>query len=91
MVDFQTYRQLHSTDYAFKREYKSIEDATVVRMDPSMMEANNPPPSPDIYAFPDKLVAYNLRSKNWGKYICDECTTTLHAANNVLQSILKLT
>ncbi|KAJ4985860.1 AAA family ATPase [Stagonosporopsis vannaccii] len=65
MVDFQTYMQLHSTEYAFKREYKSIEDSNLVRMDPSVMEANNPPPGPEVYAFPAELVAYNLRSKNW--------------------------
>lgn len=66
MVDFHTYTQLHSNTYAFKNEYKSIEDAQVTRMDNIAMEADEPPPSPEIYAFPDTIPAYNLRSKKWG-------------------------
>lgn len=62
VVDFQTYIQLHSTDYAFKREYKSIEYVKVVRMGPHVMDASDPPPGPELYAFPAQLVAYNLRS-----------------------------
>ncbi|KAF2802194.1 P-loop containing nucleoside triphosphate hydrolase protein [Mytilinidion resinicola] len=29
------------------------------------MEADEPPPSPEIYAFPDTIIGYNLRSKKW--------------------------
>lgn len=66
MVDFYTYRQLHSDSIAFKREYCSIDDPEVKRMDPSVMEADEPPQSPEIYAFPDTIIGYNLRSKKWG-------------------------
>jgi hypothetical protein len=66
MVDFHTYRQLHSNTMAFKREYRSIEDSQVTRMDPAVMDAHVPPPGPEIYAFPDTISAYNLRSKKWG-------------------------
>jgi SpoVK/Ycf46/Vps4 family AAA+-type ATPase len=65
MVDFHTYRQLHSDSFAFKREYTAIDNPNVRRMDPSVMEAEEAPPSPQIYAFPTTIVGYNLRSKKW--------------------------
>lgn len=70
MVDFQTYRQLHGDGDAFKREYKSIGDSKLVRIGSSVVDADDPPPIPEIYAFPDQMVAYNLRTKSWGKSRC---------------------
>ncbi|KAJ8112586.1 hypothetical protein OPT61_g5071 [Boeremia exigua] len=65
MVDFRTYKQLHSDTFAFKREYQSIDDSELTRMDPAVLESDEPPSSPEIYVFPDKIPAYNLRSKKW--------------------------
>jgi hypothetical protein len=67
MVDFHTYKQLHSDSAAFRREYESIDNPNVKRMDLSIMEAEGPPPYPDLYAFPRTLTGYNLRSKKWGR------------------------
>lgn len=67
MVDFNTYTQLHSDSAAFKRKYQ-MNDPFVQRMDPSMLETDDPPPKPEIYVFPDTIVGYNLRSKKWGEY-----------------------
>jgi hypothetical protein len=78
MVDFNTYTQLHSDSAAFKRKYPHGNDPVTQRMDLSVMEADDPPPSPEIYAFPNTIVGYNLRSKKWGVYICssfDEAQT----------------
>jgi hypothetical protein len=69
MVDFKTYAQLHSDSGAFKRRYEFINDPMIERMDPSMVEADEPPPKPDIYVFPNTIVGFNLRSKKWGAYI----------------------
>ena len=38
-------------------------------MDQIVMEADNPPPSPELYVFPDSINGYNLRSKRWGRFM----------------------
>ncbi|KAJ9605958.1 hypothetical protein H2200_009807 [Cladophialophora chaetospira] len=65
MVDFNTYRQLHSGTYAFREVYGEIDNDDVTRMDLSIMESDEPPPSPDIYAFPATIIGFNLRTKKW--------------------------
>jgi hypothetical protein len=67
MVDFHTYKQLHSSDASFKREYSSINNSQLSRIDSNIMEADEPPPDPEIYAFPSTIPAFNLHSKKWGK------------------------
>jgi hypothetical protein len=68
MVDFQTYRQLHSDTFAFKREYDDhTRDPSTSKMDTITMESDDPPTSPEIYVFPRNIIGYNLRSKKWGK------------------------
>jgi hypothetical protein len=67
MVDFHAYKQLHSSDASFKREYNSINDPQLLRIDLSVMESDEPPPGPEIYAFPANIPAFNLNSKRWGK------------------------
>jgi len=66
MVDFSTYKQLHASSWKSKKQYSSAEDPNVKRMDPVVMETNEPPSSPEIYVFPETIIGYNLRSKNWG-------------------------
>ena len=67
MVDFHTYRQLHSGTSSFKKAYSSIDNPSLRRMDISVMESDTPPPDPEIYVFPDTIPAFNLHSKKWGK------------------------
>jgi hypothetical protein len=66
MVDFNTYKQLHSNSGAFKRNYSSTNDTKLKRMDPIVMDADDNPRSPEIYVFPETIIGYNLRSKKWG-------------------------
>lgn len=67
MTDFDTYAQIHSDEFAFKRTYPYIDDPDCDRMDSQVLEANDPPAAPDIYVFPNSIVAYNLRNKKWSK------------------------
>ena len=67
MTDFDTYAQLHSDVYTFKRTYQFIDDPDCDRMDSQTMEGDDPPDAPDIYVFPNSIVAYNLRSKKWSE------------------------
>jgi hypothetical protein len=69
MVDFHTYRQLHSDTYAFKKLYDYTDGLATKKMDNDFMESDEPPPSPDIYVFPRTITGYNLRSKKWGKLL----------------------
>jgi hypothetical protein len=66
MIDFETYRQLHSSSTAFKLSYPSIDDEKHKRMDSDTMESDEPPSAPQIYVFPNTIPGYNLRSKKWG-------------------------
>ncbi|KAF3006997.1 hypothetical protein E8E14_007964 [Neopestalotiopsis sp. 37M] len=65
MVDFETYRQIHSSSFTFKFSYPSICDDKLPRMDPRIMKSDEPPPAPDIYVFPKTIPGYNLQSKKW--------------------------
>ncbi|ETS84852.1 hypothetical protein PFICI_02877 [Pestalotiopsis fici W106-1] len=65
MVDFETYRQLHSSSSTFKMSYPSIDDDKCQRMNPETMASDEPPSAPDIYVFPNTIPGYNLRSKKW--------------------------
>jgi len=68
MVDFQTYRQMHSDLPSFKRTYPFIDDPTMDLIDKNIMDNDTPPSEPDIYLFPHSVTGYNLRSKKWGKF-----------------------
>nr|RBQ95649.1 hypothetical protein FVER53263_12415 [Fusarium verticillioides] len=65
MVDFATYEELHSDTPSFKRSYPMIDDPDCERMVSHSMDSDNPPSAPEIYIFPNSIVAYNLRSKKW--------------------------
>lgn len=65
MVDFETYRQLHSSSSAFKMSYPIIDEEEHQRMDADTMKSDKPPSAPDIYVFPNTIPGYNLRSKKW--------------------------
>ena len=66
MVDFNTYRALHEDDRAFQHEYLSIDNTDLIRIGEDAMKVEDPPSGPEIAVFPDKLVAFNLGSKQWG-------------------------
>lgn len=63
MVDFETYKELHSEDFSFERFYPEINNPDCERMDSQIFENDDPPQAPKIYIFPRSLPAYNLRSK----------------------------
>ncbi|KAM0542207.1 hypothetical protein ACHAPJ_012899 [Fusarium lateritium] len=65
MVDFVTYEELHSDTTNFKFSYPKIDDPDCDRMDIERMESDDPPSAPEIYIFPNTIVAYNLGSKKW--------------------------
>lgn len=61
MVDFKTYRQLHS-DSALSYTFKSHDRK---EMSIEMMESSEPPQGNDLFVFPSTLTGYNLRLKAW--------------------------
>ncbi|KAL3605320.1 hypothetical protein FPOAC2_00263 [Fusarium poae] len=65
MVDFNTYKQLHSDSYKFKMAYPSLTNPNRKEMDPALMECDEPPQVPELFVFPSTVVGYNLRHKKW--------------------------
>ncbi|KAJ4347313.1 uncharacterized protein N0V89_011253 [Didymosphaeria variabile] len=65
MVDFGTYRELHSKSTSFNDQYPLMNDSSTRRMSARIMEADHPPQGAELYAFPANIVGYNLRSKKW--------------------------
>ncbi|KAK8087324.1 hypothetical protein PG994_002298 [Apiospora phragmitis] len=67
MVDYKTYQRLHSslvmTPARFSKTNRSAEDSE--RLSSEVMENDTPPPSPDIYVFPDTIPGYNIHTKKW--------------------------
>lgn len=60
MVDFNTYRELHSDSAAFRKPY-----GLGIAMDSKIMERDEPPSQPELYLFPPTIIGYNLRRKKW--------------------------
>lgn len=67
MVDFQTYRQLHSDTASFKRSFLAKDEASTKFLSDERMEDDKPPTEPEIYVFPDTIIGYNLHTKKWGE------------------------
>ncbi|KAI1169754.1 hypothetical protein F4777DRAFT_584592 [Nemania sp. FL0916] len=65
MVDFETYKELHSDSINFKMLYMRSDDKSQKRMDPEVMASETPPAAPEIYVFPRAIMGYNLRTKKW--------------------------
>ncbi|GKU09061.1 unnamed protein product [Fusarium langsethiae] len=65
MVDFNTYKQLHSDSNKFKIAYPSLTNPYRKQMDPSLMECDEPPEGSELFIFPSTVVGYNLRQKKW--------------------------
>ncbi|RGP77597.1 aaa family atpase [Fusarium longipes] len=65
MIDFNTYKHLHSDSTKFKTTYSSLTNPHLIEMDPALMECENPPEGPELFIFPSSVVGYNLRQKKW--------------------------
>lgn len=68
MVDFGTYKLLHSETFNFEISYPEIDNPDCERFDSQIFENDDPPKPPEIYAFPNSVMAYNIRKKAWSKY-----------------------
>ncbi|KAK7977186.1 hypothetical protein PG988_004676 [Apiospora saccharicola] len=68
MIDYKMYQQLHSSSVTFMsrlpRPNRSEDEPE--RLGSEVMENDSPPPSPDIYVFPDTIPGYNIHTKKWG-------------------------
>jgi SpoVK/Ycf46/Vps4 family AAA+-type ATPase len=71
MVDFHTYRQLHSDLASFKRSFLPKDEASTEYLSEERMENRDPPAEPDIYVFPETIIGYNLHKKKWVDLIVD--------------------
>ncbi|KAK8038646.1 hypothetical protein PG993_007057 [Apiospora rasikravindrae] len=67
MVDYKTYQQLHSSPATVTAKFSksNTNDEDSERLSSEVMEEDTPPPSPDIYVFPNTIPGYNLHSKKW--------------------------
>jgi hypothetical protein len=71
MVDFATYKQLHSDTAGFRKSYGKISEKTHKVFSKAMMQQDEPPPELNLQLFPPTIVAYNLRRKKWGRFCTD--------------------
>ena len=67
MIDFNTYKQLHSDSYNFKTAYASLTNPDRKQMDASLMQSDEIPGGVQLFVFPNTVVGYNLRQKKWRK------------------------
>nr|RBR00950.1 hypothetical protein FVER53263_01636 [Fusarium verticillioides] len=65
MIDFNTYKQLHSDSHMFKIAYSSLSSPNRKEMDATVMECDDPPHGAELLVFPNTIVGYNLRQKKW--------------------------
>ncbi|KAH7245220.1 P-loop containing nucleoside triphosphate hydrolase protein [Fusarium tricinctum] len=65
MIDFNTYKQLHSDSNKFKTAYPSPARPDRKEMEAKVMECDDPPQGPERFVFPSTIVGYNLRQKKW--------------------------
>ncbi|KAK7921482.1 hypothetical protein PG985_009504 [Apiospora marii] len=69
MVDYKTYQQLHPSSatatarFPLPQTNRGADDAE--KLSSEAMEDDTPPPSPDIYVFPNAIPGYNLHTKKW--------------------------
>ncbi|KAF5594801.1 AAA family ATPase [Fusarium pseudoanthophilum] len=65
MIDFNTYKQLHSDSHKFKTAYSSLTNPNRKEMDAAVMKSDDPPHGAELFVFPNTIVGYNLRQKKW--------------------------
>lgn len=84
MVDFHTYRQLHSDLPSFKRSFNPKDDSEREYLSDEKMDCDEPPGEPEIYVFPETIIGYNLHKKKWGttfSYLRTRTPKFLNSAN----------
>lgn len=67
MIDFNTYKQLHSDSANFKISYPVLGRSDRIEISATAMENDDSPQGPELFVFPSTLVGYNLRQKKWRK------------------------
>ncbi|GKT55434.1 AAA family ATPase [Colletotrichum tofieldiae] len=65
MIDFNTYKQLHSDSYKFRSAYPFLDNPDRKEMKADIWELDDPPSGQELYIFPSTMVGYNLRQKKW--------------------------
>lgn len=73
MIDFNTYKELHSNSPKFVTTHSRATDPGRKEIDASAMLCDTPPSGPEIFAFPNTLIGYNLRQKKWRKWKFSGC------------------
>lgn len=69
MIDFNTYKQLHSDSHKFRMAYPFLTNPNRKEMETSLADRDEPPKGPELFVFPSTIVGYNLRQKKWRKWI----------------------
>lgn len=67
MIDFNTYKQLHSESNKLKTTDPSPASTDRKEMEAKVMESDDPPQGPELFVFPSTIVGFNLRLKKWRK------------------------
>ena len=67
MIDFDTYKQLHSDSKNFAEAYPELRSRKRKEMDASIMDSEQMPEGSESFVFPSTIVGYNLRQKKWRK------------------------
>lgn len=68
MIDFNTYKQLHSDSPKFSRAYPQLNKRDRKEISAELMKLDQPPSAPDRMVFPHTIIGYNLRQKKWGEF-----------------------
>ncbi|KAF4986749.1 hypothetical protein FDECE_15783 [Fusarium decemcellulare] len=71
MVDFDTYKKLHSDSYQFQRAYPFLGKPGRKEMGAAVMDCEDAPQGPELLVFPSTIIGYNLRQKKWRHHIGD--------------------
>ncbi|KAH7196524.1 uncharacterized protein B0J16DRAFT_1317 [Fusarium flagelliforme] len=77
MIDFNTYKQLHSDSTNFKTTYLSLGDPERREIDAALMDGDELPEGSESFVFPSTVVGYNLRQKKWHDLQVD-CIRPVH-------------
>ncbi|KAI9147501.1 AAA family ATPase [Paramyrothecium foliicola] len=65
MIDFATYKQLHSDSVKFRKAYPYLNRKDREELDEGLMDSSTLPPEPHRYIFPTHVVGYNLHLQKW--------------------------
>ncbi|CAG7561233.1 unnamed protein product [Fusarium equiseti] len=77
MIDFDTYKQLHSDSAKFKTTYAALIDPKRREMDAALFESDEILERSRLFVFPSTIAGYNLRQKKWHDLQVD-CIQPVH-------------